>query len=241
MKPLARDVVKAPARMRKRPVAQTPTKATTFRTPSRTNDPERTMADILAAATAEFSEKGLSGARIDAIADATKTSKRMIYYYFGNKEGLYLKVLEAWYKKVRSIEASLHLEDLQPLEALRQLILTTLANHQNNPGFVRMVMNENIHHAQYLALSTTAQSVNRPAVETIRALYERGVAQGVFRSGIEPLDLHMSISALSFFNVSNRATLSLIFKRDLGSKKNIDKRHAHIVDLVLRSVMASAA
>jgi AcrR family transcriptional regulator len=238
MKPLARDNAKAAPTARKSSAAKSRNKQIAVNTPSRTNDPERTMADIMAVATIEFSEKGLSGARMDAIAAATKTSKRMIYYYFGSKEGLYLKVLEAWYQKVRSIEAGLHLEDVPPVDALRQLISTTLANHQNNPGFVRMVMNENIHNAQYLALSKTAQSVNRPAIDTIRALYERGVAQGVFRPGMDPLDLHMSISALSFFNVSNQATLSLIFKRDLGSKKNLEKRHAHIIDLVLQSIKA---
>ncbi len=205
---------------------------------SRAKNPERTMRDIVDVATEEFSEKGLSGARIDAIADAMQTSKRMIYYYFGSKEGLYLHVLEEWYKKIRAIEAGLHLEDLPPEQALQTLVHTTVTNHFANPGFVRMVMNENIHHAEFLARSPNTQSINRPAIETLRALYERGVAEGVFRKGIDPLELHLSISALSFFNVSNRATLALIFKHDIGAKKHFAQRRAHIVDMVMRYVRA---
>jgi AcrR family transcriptional regulator len=225
MKPLARDASqpKKPAAVRKA-------------APARAKDPERTMRDIVEVATQEFSEKGLSGARIDAIADAMQTSKRMIYYYFGSKEGLYLHVLEEWYKKIRAIEAGLHLEDLPPDEALETLVRTTVSNHFANPGFVRMVMNENIHHGEFLAQSKNAQAVNRPAIETLRALYERGVVKGVFRQGIDPLELHLSISALSFFNVSNRATLALIFKHDIGTKKNFAQRREHIVEMILRYV-----
>ncbi len=194
------------------------------------------MRDIVAVATAEFSEKGLAGARIDAIAAAMQTSKRMIYYYFGSKEGLYLHVLEEWYKKVRGLEAGLHLQDLAPDRALQTLVRFTVENHFANPGFVRMVMNENIHHAQFLAQSKSAQSINRPAIETLRDIYERGVAAGLFRTGLDPLELHLSISALSFFNVSNRATLALIFKHDIGGKKNFAQRRDHIVQMIMRFV-----
>lgn len=210
--------------------------ATAAREQPLARDPERTMRDIVTVATEEFSEKGLSGARIDAIAAAMQTSKRMIYYYFGSKEGLYLHVLEAWYKKVRSKEAELHLQDLGPREALRRLVQFTVENHFANPGFVRMVMNENIHHAAFLAQSKSAQAINRPAIDSLRALYQRGVSEGVFRAGLDPLELHLSISALSFFNVSNRATLALIFKHDIGNKKNFAKRRDHIVELMLRYV-----
>jgi AcrR family transcriptional regulator len=201
-------------------------------------DPERTMRDIVAVATQEFSEKGLAGARIDAIAQAMQTSKRMIYYYFGSKEGLYLHVLEEWYKKIRAKEADLHLQNLPPQEALQTLVRFTVENHFANPGFVRMVMNENIHHAAFLAQSKSAQSINRPAIETLRNIYERGVAQGVFRKGLDPLQLHLSISALSFFNVSNRATLALIFKHDIGAQRNFAQRRDHIVDLIMRGATA---
>ncbi|HSW05467.1 TetR/AcrR family transcriptional regulator, partial [Aquabacterium sp.] len=202
----------------------------------RTNDPERTTADILAVATREFADKGLAGARIDAIADATRTSKRMIYYYFGSKEGLYVAVLEDAYRRMRSIEAELHLEDLAPEDALRRLVGFTCDYQLANPDFIRLVMTENIHRGEFLAQSKTIQQLNVPAIDAVRAAYERGVKAGVFRKDIDPVDLHMSISALCFFNVSNRHTFSLIFKRDLDSPRAVDARRDSIVEMVLRFV-----
>ena len=204
--------------------------------PGRTNDPERTMADILEVATHEFSEKGLAGARIDVIADATRTSKRMIYYYFGSKEGLYIAVLEEAYRRIRSIETELHLDDLTPEDALRKLVGFTVDYQLANPDFVRLVMTENIHRGQYLAQSESIRALNVPAIDGLRQLYERGVAQGVFRAGIDPVDLHMSISALSVFNVANRHTFSLIFKRDLESPEALAARRDSIVEMVVRFV-----
>jgi AcrR family transcriptional regulator len=204
----------------------------------RTNDPERTMADILAVAMREFADKGLAGARIDAIAAATRTSKRMIYYYFGSKEGLYVAVLEQAYRGIRSIEADLHLSDLAPEAALRALVARTVDYQRDNPDFIRLVMNENIHRGEYLAQSKTIQQLNVPAIDSLRALYERGVVAGVFRKDIDPVDLHMSISALSFFNVSNRHTFGLIFKRDLDSARALKARRESIVEMVVRFVRA---
>src|SRR5688572_26058592 len=172
----------------------------------RTNDPLRTQANIMEVAQAEFGEKGLAGARIDEIAAATQTSKRMIYYYFGSKEGLYLAVLEESYRKVRDIESELHLQDLEPEQALRRLVAFTFDHHLNNEDYIRLVMSENIHRGQYLAQSQRIQELNVPAIAAIKQLYERGVASGAFRPGLDPVDIHASISALSFFNVSNRHT-----------------------------------
>ena len=203
---------------------------------ARTNDPERTMADIIDVATHEFSEKGLAGARIDVIAEAMRTSKRMIYYYFGSKEGLYIAVLEEAYRRMRSIEAGLHLEDLEPEQALRTLVAFTCDYQLANPDFIRLVMNENMHRGEYLAQSTTIEQLNVPAIAGLRSVYERGVAQGVFRPGIDPVDLHMSISALSVFNVANRHTFALIFKRDLDSAGAIAARRENIVEMIVRYV-----
>ena len=144
----------------------------------RTNDPERTMADIIEVATHEFSEKGLAGARIDDIAEAMRTSKRMIYYYFGSKEGLYIRVLEEAYRRIREIEAGLHLEDLAPEDALRKLVGFTVDYQLANPDFIRLVMTENIHRGEYLAQSKLIQKLNVPAIEGLRRVYERGVAAG---------------------------------------------------------------
>ena len=202
----------------------------------RTNDPERTMADIIEVATHEFSEKGLAGARIDVIAEAMRTSKRMIYYYFGSKEGLYIKVLEEAYRRIREIESGLHLDDLAPEDALRRLVGFTVDYQLANPDFIRLVMTENIHRGEFLAQSRTIQKLNVPAIDAVRTVYERGLKAGVFRSGIDPVDLHMSISALSFFNTANRHTFALIFKRDLESPAAVVARRDSIVEMVVRFV-----
>lgn len=202
----------------------------------RTNDPERTMADIIEVATREFAEKGLAGARIDVIAEAMRTSKRMIYYYFGSKEGLYIRVLEEAYRHIRAIETELHLEDLAPEDALRRLVGFTVDYQLANPDFIRLVMTENIHRGEYLAQSKLIQKLNVPAIEGLRGVYERGVRAGVFRSGIDAVDLHMSISALSFFNTANRHTFALIFKRDFDSPAAIVARRDSIIEMIVRFV-----
>ena len=204
------------------------------REPSRTHDPERTRADILAVAEQEFSEKGLAGARIDEIAAATRTSKRMIYYYFGSKEGLYLAVLEESYRKIRQEETDLHLESLEPEAALKRLVGFTFDRHLRNEGYVRIVMSENIHRGQFMRQSQYIQDLNVPAIDAIRELYQRGVASGVFRPGLDPVDIHASISALSFFNVSNRHTFGLIFKLDTTSPDYQIQRRNSVIDMVWR-------
>ena len=202
----------------------------------RTNDPERTMADIIEVATHEFSEKGLAGARIDVIAEAMRTSKRMIYYYFGSKEGLYIRVLEEAYRRIRAIEAELHLEDLEPEAALRRLVGFTVDYQLANPDFIRLVMTENIHRGEYLKQSKLIQKLNVPAIEGLRRVYERGVQGGVFRAGLDPVDLHMSISALSFFNTANRHTFALIFKRDFDTPAAVVARRDSIIEMIVRFV-----
>ncbi|MEN9538987.1 MAG: hypothetical protein RLZZ126_1222 [Pseudomonadota bacterium] len=202
----------------------------------RTNDPERTRADILTVARREFAEKGLAGARIDQIAAETRTSKRMIYYYFGSKEGLYIHVLEAAYQGVRANEALLHLEDLGPEDALRKLVGFTFDHHHRHPDYIRLVMNENIERGAYLKQSSSIQRLNVPVIDSIRKLLDRGVKQGVFRAGLDPVDLHASISALAFFNVSNQHTFSTIFKRDTQSGQGLTTRRDNIIEMIVRFV-----
>ncbi len=194
------------------------------------------MAGILEVATAEFANKGLSGARIDEIAAATRTSKRMIYYYFGSKEGLYVAVLEESYRRMRAIEAEQHLEDLPPEAALRRLVEFTFDHHHGNPDYIRLVMSENMQRGEYLKQSKTIQELNVPAIRAIRLLYDRGVADGSFRPGLDPIDIHASISALTFFNVSNQHTFGLIFKHDGQSGDALAARRASIVELLVRFV-----
>jgi AcrR family transcriptional regulator len=202
----------------------------------RVNDPEGTKRNIIDIATEEFAGKGLSGARVDVIAARTKASKRMIYYYFGGKEGLYIAVLEAAYRNIRSVEATLDLEHQDPEQALRTLVSFTWDYQNAHPEFIRLVMNENILNGAHVSRSKTIQRLNATAIDVLRDLLARGQREGVFRSDVDPVDLHMSISALCIFNVANRATFSTIFKRDMGSPRALAARRAQVVETILRYV-----
>jgi AcrR family transcriptional regulator len=225
----AKNLVIAPAKASPRPTGRA--KAAT-----RTNDPDRTKADIIAVATQEFSEKGLSGARIDEIAERTRTSKRMIYYYFDSKEALYRAVLQDSYRRIRSIEDTLDLEHKPPLEALAQLVRFTFDYQLANSDFIRLVMVENIHHGEHIAQLSTDQRSDMGAIDSLRRIVERGVAAGVMRETIDPIDLHMSISALCFFNVANRHTFSTIFKVDMVSPAATAARRESVTEMILRFV-----
>lgn len=198
-----------------------------------TQDPEGVRRSILTAARQEFVENGLSGARVDEIAARTAASKRMIYYYFGDKEGLYRAVLEEMYERIRGLERSLDLVRLPPVEAISRLAGFTFDYHAENPDFVRLVMVENIHHGRHLASSARIGSLNLSAIDMIREAYERGVAAGLFRPGIDALDIHLTISALAFYNVSNRASIRQVFGYDMGAPEPVARRRAMTIDAVL--------
>ena len=204
---------------------------------TRTQDPEGVRQNILEVATAEFTEKGFSGARVDDIAAKTNTSKRMIYYYFRDKEGLYIAVLEHAYATMRSGEAQLQLQGLDPAAAMRKLAQFTFTFQNANTWFVRLVLIENIHHGEHLARSERIQGLNVSIVEMLRNVYNRGVAEGLFRPGLDIIDLHMTMSALAIFNVSHRATFSRIFRRDMGSPEALSKRCTVAVDTLMRYVL----
>ncbi|MDX8438951.1 TetR/AcrR family transcriptional regulator [Mesorhizobium australafricanum] len=201
---------------------------------TRTNDPERTKAELLAVATEEFAEFGFSGARVDAIAERTRTSKRMIYYYFGGKEGLYLAVLEKAYGDVRAIEAGLNLDALQPEDALRHLIEQTFEYDDTHVDFVRLVAIENIHHAKHLAGAPAIRRINLRAIELIERILVRGRVAGRFRDDLGAVDVHMAISALCFFRVANRYTFGEIFQVDLSEPALRAKHKQMIADAVIR-------
>lgn len=199
-----------------------------------TQDPEGVRRNIVEVATAEFAAKGFNGARVDEIAARTSTSKRMIYYYFGDKEGLFVAVLEAAYERIRGIERGLDLEGLAPDDALRELTGFTFDYQNANPDFVRLVMDENIHDGVHLDLSQRIQTVNASALAALSDIYRRGVEDGLFREGLEVVDLHMIISAMCFFNVSNRATFSRIFGVDVSKPAVLAHRRTVVVDAVMR-------
>ena len=204
---------------------------------SRTNDPEKTKADILAVAFQEFAENGYSGARVDEIADRTRTSKRMIYYYFESKDGLYKAVLAEYYQRLRGAERTLQLEDRAPLEALRDLVGFTFDYHSAHPEGVRLILVENIHRGRYVAELPAAEALNSVIISSVRSICERGVKAGVIRPDVDPVDLYQSIAALNFFNVSNRATFSKIFKIDMTDPAFIAARRRSVIESIVRSVM----
>ena len=198
----------------------------------RPQDPEATRRDILKIATEEFAENGFNGTRVDQIAARTNTSKRMLYYYFGDKEGLFIAVLEEAYARIRQIESELDLADIDPAEALRRMVGFTFDYQNANEPFIRLVMIENIHHGVHLARSAMMQQLNWPVIESLTDICARGQRAGIFRDGIDPIDLHMTISALCFFNVANRATFSCIFKRDMQSADALARRRQIVIETI---------
>lgn len=202
-------------------------------------DPAGVQANIIAVALEEFARNGLSGSRMDEIAAKTRTSKRMIYYYFGDKDGLYRRVLEEAYRKVRDGEQRLDLDDLPPVEALSRLVEFTFDHHSRNPDFIRMVMIENIHRGAYMERSDAIRAVNAGAIKKLEDICRRGREAGLFRA-VEPVEIHWHISALSFFNVSNRATFAGIFGDELFTSHGQETLKRHVVEMVLRYVIKSA-
>jgi AcrR family transcriptional regulator len=171
-------------------------------------DPERVKQNILAVALEEFAEHGYSGARINRIAEKTNTSKRMIYYYFDDKDTLYTTVLSNAYKEVRESEQRLELDSVPAIEAMRALVEFTFHHHARHRHFIRLVAIENIHYAEHIQLTEEFRDLNSPAVQRVHEIYQRGLSEGVFRSGLDPVFIHWQISALCFQNVSNEYTFS---------------------------------
>ena len=203
-------------------------------------DEDGTRATILNVALQEFSRLGLSGARIDAIAAESGINKGMIYYYFGSKEDLYVAALEESYRRFRQIEVDIRIDDdVPPVPALRALVGASFDFHAAHPAFIRMVMSENINQGEYIRKIPELRAINRSAITSLDRICRRGIAQGVFRADIDTVDLHMSISALSFYNVSNRHTFSYIFDRDLAAADVHAARRESVIDTILRSVRAA--
>jgi AcrR family transcriptional regulator len=204
----------------------------------RHNDPDETRNNILEVAAREFAEKGLAGARIDEIAEKTASSKRMIYYYFGGKDELYRAVLERSYRQIRAREVDASFETLPADKALIAQIEHTFDYHADHPEFVRLVMNENIHHGAHIGHIEGLKERNKSVIATLQTIIDTGVAEGIFLQGIDPVDLHMSISALCFYNVSNRYTFASNFGVDMSTPKVLAKRRKQVAEIILAWVKA---
>jgi AcrR family transcriptional regulator len=199
----------------------------------RTRDADRTQQEILRAAMAEFSERGLGGARMDSIAERAGVNKRLIYYYFGNKEALFLAALEATYADIREAERALQLESLDPPEAVRRLVAFTWRHYLKHPEFLTLLNSENLHRAKHLKQSTRIREMNSPLVQMLAEVLERGRRDGVFRGGVDPVHLYITIAGLAYFYLSNNPTLSTIFGRELMSPKALSERLSHITEVVM--------
>ena len=196
-------------------------------------DPDRTRQRILDAATAEFARYGLGGARVDRIAARAAVNKRMLYYYYGNKDELFLAVLEESYARIRNAERALHLTDVDPREAMRRLVEFTWRYYLEHPEFLTLLNSENLHCGRHVRRSRNVVAMHSPFVAMIREVLERGVRAGEFRRGVDPVQLYISIAGLGYFYLSNRHTLSTIFERDLMLPRHKGARLRHMVDLVL--------
>ena len=203
----------------------------------RQRDADRSRLALLAAARDEFAEHGLGGARVDRIAERAGLDKRLIYHYFESKDSLFLAVLEETYRNIRLAEQRLHLVDLPPAEAVRRLTEFTWNYYLEHPEFLTLLNSENLHRGRHLEQSRRAREMNSPLIQTLADILERGRAAGVFRGGIDPVQLYISIAGLSYFYLSNNHTLSAIFGRNLLSPKARNERLSHICDVILGYVL----
>ncbi|HVZ46474.1 MAG TPA: TetR/AcrR family transcriptional regulator [Ramlibacter sp.] len=205
----------------------------------RQRDADRSQGIILAAARDEFADHGLGGARMDRIAERAGLNKRLIYYYFEDKEKLFQAVLEQAYRDIRDRERELHLLDLEPPQAVRRLVEFTWNYYLEHPEFLTLLNSANLHKARHLEGSQRARALNSPVIETLAEILERGRRSGVFRGGVDPVQLYVSIAGLSYFYLSNSHTLSAIFGRDLLAPKARSERLSHMVDVILGYLLRS--
>ena len=203
----------------------------------RQRDADRSQLAILTAARDEFHELGLGGARVDRIAERAAVDKKLIYYYFENKDKLFQAVLEDTYRGIREAEQKLHLLDMAPAEALRALTTFTWTYYLEHPEFLTLLNSANLHRGRHLEESRRAREMNSPLILTLGQILEHGRVEGQFRGGIDPVQLYISIAALSYFYLSNNHTLSAIFGRNLLSPKARSERLSHITDVILGYVL----
>ena len=188
---------------------------------------------ILDAALAEFAEKGLAGSRVDEIAARAGANKRMLYAHFGSKEELWLVVLEGAYAAKRAEERAVEVEHLPPADAMARLVAFNLRYTARHPEFVALLNQENLHRAAYLRRSEDVPALYSPLLEALRGVLARGVAEGAFRTGVDAMQLYITILALGHFYVANRHTLSTIFGAPLDTEAAIADRERHIAEVVL--------
>jgi TetR/AcrR family transcriptional regulator, upper aerobic nicotinate degradation pathway regulator len=195
-----------------------------------------TRDSILRAATKIFAKHGFSGGRIDEISKAAKSYDRMIYYYFGSKEDLFIAVLEDMYRKFNEAEMALDLSSDQPEESLKAVIAFMWNFYQRNPEFITLLNDENLHRGKHISKSLRAREYSSPAIQIIEQLMESGVRKKVFRSGVSARDVYLMIAAMNYFYLSNRHTLSSCLGEKLESPEALAHWQGFVVESVLRTV-----
>jgi AcrR family transcriptional regulator len=203
------------------------------KTAPRARNPELTKQDILVAAREEFCEFGLDGARVDRIAERAAANKRLLYHYFGNKEALYSAVLLEAYREIRVGEQKLHLEALAPVEAMQTLVGFTFDHFHEHPWFIRLLATENMQRAEFVKRISDIRALHSPIVEQIRTVLAAGQKARLFRRGVDPIHLYISIAGVSYFYFSNIHTLSVIFDVPLGSEAALLARRKHVQEVIL--------
>ncbi|MEX0345948.1 MAG: TetR/AcrR family transcriptional regulator [Rhizobiaceae bacterium] len=192
----------------------------------------------MAAAKYEFAEYGLSGARVDAIASRAKANKRMIYHYFVSKDHLFQAVLEEAYLEIRTAEQALDLDQFSPEEAMEKLVRFTWTYYLDNPEFISLINSANLHRARHLAGSERIRIASRQLVETMQKIVDRGVQTGSFRSGVDVVQLSITIAAIGYYYLTNRYTGSIIYERDFMDPDVLDTRIDFNIDTVMRHLAA---
>lgn len=200
-------------------------------------DAERTKKDIIAAAMAEFTEFGDTGARIDRIAERAGANKALIYSYFGNKEDLYAVVLREAYLQIREGERKLDLDKVAPEKAIVELLRFTAHHFRDNPWFIRLLNTENQRRGQTIRQMEGLTELNSPLVEFLREVLKRGEQSGVFRKGIDPLEIYLSIAGLFYFPLSNTYTLSVVFDSGIGTDEWLEKRIQQAEEMILKYLL----
>lgn len=199
-------------------------------------DPAATRKKLLTAARREFASSGLAGARVDEIAARAGVNKQLVYHYFGDKDALYLAVLEWVYEEIRAQERKLNLEGLPPEKAIKKLIESSFDHLAAHPDFIVLLNDENRGGARHVRGSRRLPAMHSPLMSLVSTILGQGVKAGIFRKGINPLHLYISIAGLSYFYFSNTPTLSAIFGKDLSSRAARQARRRHVVDLVMHSL-----
>jgi AcrR family transcriptional regulator len=210
--------------------------------PRQKRDPEGTRRRILEAAIEQFSNSGLAGARVGSIARWAKTNERMLYYYFGNKEQLFIAVLEELYKNFAKAELAIDMAGREPEEAIRTLARTLWTYLREHEQWLKLINTENLHEARYLRRSTQIRETMSPMITTLRSTLDRGAQAGVFRGGIDALDFYVTLTALGYYIVSNRHTLHVFTGRDYAqadAHEAMVRMHLEMVMSYLRSPLAA--